>query len=172
MYDPQHTKAFYDAYGTAEWDRLQATAYGRLKAIVHTDFIDSYLKLGDNVLDAGSGPGRFSIVTARLGGRVTVLDISQQQLDLARERTSEAGLLDQVDQFVEADIGDLSMLAEGSFDFVVWLRRRPFVCLRASRSGGCGVSARNQTRWRPAGERDESLWSHGKPGASASPRDS
>ena len=39
MYDPRYTRAFYDAYSVAEWSRLEATAYGRLQAIIHTDFM-------------------------------------------------------------------------------------------------------------------------------------
>ena len=119
MYDPRYTKAFYDAYGLAEWSRLEATAYGRLQAIIHTDFLERYLRSGYRVLDAGSGPGRFSALIAKLGGRVTVLDISRRQLDLARERLTEAKLLANVEGFLEGDIVDLSMLPDGHFDLVV-----------------------------------------------------
>ena len=119
MYDPRRTQEFYDAYGLHEWDRLEATAYGRLQAIVHADFIESYLGPGDRVLDAGSGPGRFSIGMARLDARVTALDISPQQLELARQKISSASLLDQMDGFICADIVDLSQFSDASFDLVV-----------------------------------------------------
>ncbi|MDP6512843.1 MAG: class I SAM-dependent methyltransferase [SAR202 cluster bacterium] len=119
MYDPQHTQNFYDAYGLRGWDRLEATAYGRLKAIIHADIIETYLKSGDRVLDAGCGPGRFSIVMAELGARVTALDISPGQLELAREKISEAGLLSQMDGFVHSDIVDLSQIQDASYDMVI-----------------------------------------------------
>jgi hypothetical protein len=54
MYDPAYTKRFYDAYGEAEWLRLEKTTYGRLQAIIHTDFLKRNIKPGDRVLDAGS----------------------------------------------------------------------------------------------------------------------
>jgi 2-polyprenyl-3-methyl-5-hydroxy-6-metoxy-1,4-benzoquinol methylase len=75
MYDAKYTRDFYNAYGALEWARLEATPYGRLQAIIHENFINRYIKKNDRVLDAGSGPGRFSITAARAGATVTVLDI-------------------------------------------------------------------------------------------------
>lgn len=46
-YNADNTRNFYDAYGSIEWDRLEATAYGRLKAIIHADFIGRYVASGD-----------------------------------------------------------------------------------------------------------------------------
>ena len=118
-YDAHKTKTFYDAYGSIEWDRLEATAYGRLKAIIHADFMERHLATGDRVLDAGSGPGRFSIVAANLGARVTVLDLSESQLQIAREKIGQAGLIENVEDFVHGDITDLSVFPDAHFDAVI-----------------------------------------------------
>jgi ubiquinone/menaquinone biosynthesis C-methylase UbiE len=119
MYNPQYTRAFYNACAEAEWERLERSAYGRLQAIIHTDFLQRYIKPGDRVLDAGSGPGRFSLVAAQNGAKVTVLDISDKQLALAREKITESRLSDNIEQFVEADIADLSRFPSGHFDKVI-----------------------------------------------------
>lgn len=119
MYNPEYTRTFYDTYGIAEWSRLDSTAYGRLQAIIHTDYIRRYIKTGDRVLDAGSGPGRFSIEMARLGAHITVLDISKKQLSLAKRKLAKAHLLDKVEEFTEADIVDMSAFKNGYFDVVV-----------------------------------------------------
>lgn len=71
------------------------------------------------MLDAGSGPGRFSIEMARLGAQVTVLDISSGQLGLARQKIDEAGQTACVERYVKADIADLSSFPDASFDTVV-----------------------------------------------------
>lgn len=118
-YDADKTRTFYDAYGSIEWERLEATAYGRLKAIIHTDFIQRYVALGDRVLDAGCGPGRFSIVAANLGAKVTALDLSASQLQIAREKIGQAGLLASVEDFVQGDITDLSVFPDGHFDAAI-----------------------------------------------------
>ena len=119
MYNPQYTKAFYNAYGEAEWARLEATAYGRLQTIIHTDFIKRYVKSGDGVLDAGSGPGRFSIVAAGLGAKVTVLDIADKQLALAKQKIADAKVLNGVDEFAKGDIINLSKFSDNNFDAVI-----------------------------------------------------
>lgn len=136
-YRATETASFYDAYSDQEWDRLETTAYGRLQAIVHTDFIRAHIHPESRVLDAGSGPGRFSVELARLGTRVTVLDTSRVQLDLARGYLEDAGLSDRVEDFVCADILDLSRFADASFDATVcyggalsYVRDRRFEAVR------------------------------------------
>ena len=119
MYDAEYVREFYNAYAEAEWSRLETTTYGRLQAIVHEGLVQRYIKPGDHVLDAGSGPGRFSISAARLGGRITVLDISDRQVELAKQKLSEANLLNSIEQFIRADIADLSMFPDDCFDSVI-----------------------------------------------------
>jgi ubiquinone/menaquinone biosynthesis C-methylase UbiE len=119
MYNAEYTRSFYNAYGALEWDRLETRPYGRLQAIIHEDFIGRYIKPDDKVLDAGAGPGRFSIVAGRAGAKVTVLDISDKQLEIARQKITEAGLIKQIDKFIRADICDLSLFPGGTFDMVI-----------------------------------------------------
>ena len=119
MYDASYTRDFYDAYGSLEWERLEATAYGRLQAIIHNDFIRRYVRNGDRVLDAGCGPGRFTATIAELGAAVTALDLSERQLQLAEENIREEGLLGRVLNFLPGDITDLSLFPDGYFDAVV-----------------------------------------------------
>jgi SAM-dependent methyltransferase len=81
---------------------------------------DTELKyLGDlsarRVAVLGSGDNQVVFALAGLGAAVTSVDISQRQLDVAKRRSRE---LDLSVSFVQADVTDLSPLADGSFDVV------------------------------------------------------
>jgi SAM-dependent methyltransferase len=119
MYDAKYTRDFYNAYGAFEWSRLEATPYGRLQAIIHEDFIKRYIKPGDRVLDAGAGPGRFSIIAAQAGANVTLLDISEKQVELAKQKIAEAGFSGRINEYIVRDICDLSRFQDGNFDLVI-----------------------------------------------------
>ena len=47
------------------------------------------------------------------------MDLSDGQLELAKQKLTEAGVIDKVEDFVQADINDLSMYPDGYFDAVV-----------------------------------------------------
>jgi SAM-dependent methyltransferase len=118
-YDPGGVKAFFDEYGSREWDRLERTLQGRIKYAIHRRYLDDFVPDGARVLDAGCGPGRYALDMARHGACLTLLDISQIQLDLARQQMQSAGLLDRVQAFLCLDIVDLRELQDASFDVVV-----------------------------------------------------
>jgi ubiquinone/menaquinone biosynthesis C-methylase UbiE len=72
-----------------------------------------------DVLDCGSGPGRYALMLARRGYRVSLLDLAQGSIDYAVERFAEEGLA-----YVSAEQGDatdLSRYPSESFDTVLML---------------------------------------------------
>lgn len=70
------------------------------------------------VLDAGGGTGRWTVMLAQLGYEVTLTDISQGMLDVARTKIEAAGLTGRA-TILRQDIRDMSALARGSFDLVL-----------------------------------------------------
>lgn len=54
-----------------------------------------------------------------MGCEVTLFDISDEQLKIAKSMIEEKGLQNCINDFIQGDIRDLSMLADGSFDVVV-----------------------------------------------------
>ena len=70
------------------------------------------------VFDGGAGCGRFSILLAKLGRRVTHFDISQPMNDKARELAEREGVSDRI-TFVKGALEDLTDYANRSFDLVI-----------------------------------------------------
>jgi len=118
-YDSESVRAYFDAFADREWERLETTVQGRTNYGVHKRFLDQYVRPGMRVLDIGSGPGRFAIDLVELGAEVTLVDLSQVQLDLARKRLGERGMLDRVLEFRRLDVVDLRSIDEGAYDLVV-----------------------------------------------------
>jgi SAM-dependent methyltransferase len=118
-YDSRKAMDFYDAYGERESTRFEDGRSSPLSVAIHTHYLRRFVSSGDRVLDAGAGPGRFTMELARLGGRVTVIDVSPVQLELNRQRLVAAGLEDKIESRRQADILDLSAFPDGSFDVVV-----------------------------------------------------
>ncbi|HOJ47827.1 MAG TPA: class I SAM-dependent methyltransferase [Bacillota bacterium] len=119
MFDRSAVEKFYNNYGEREWNRLGATAYGKLVFLLHADFLDPFLAEGKHVLDAGCGPGRFSIYMARAKCRVTLLDMSETQLSIAKEKCAQAGVTDFIDGYIHASVTDLSVIPDNTFDVTV-----------------------------------------------------
>src|SRR4051812_38783843 len=90
-HDPEYTAQHYDRYAEREWDRHDATWAARTSFAIHRRYLSEFVAPGDRVLDAGAGPGRFTIELAKLGARVQVADLSPVQLQLNTTRVSGAG---------------------------------------------------------------------------------
>jgi SAM-dependent methyltransferase len=118
-YDRERAASFFDRYGEREWTRFEDGRNSPSSLRVHLDHLRRFIRADDRVLDAGAGPGRFTLELARLGARVVVCDVSPVQLAQNRSRLEEAGLAASVESWIEADILDLGVVATGSFDAVV-----------------------------------------------------
>lgn len=70
------------------------------------------------VFDGGAGCGRFSVLLARLGCRVTHFDISGPMIDKAREIAEREGVADRI-TFVRGALEDLSAFRDRSFDMAI-----------------------------------------------------
>ncbi len=116
-YDPGHIASFFDEYGTCEWERFDASPMDRVGLEVHLRLLREHIREGDRVLDAGTGPGRFTLELARLGATVVAGDISPRQLELHAEKTASVEASIESRQLL--DILDLGRFDDASFDAVV-----------------------------------------------------
>lgn len=114
-------KKFYTEYGESEWKRLEKSFIHRLEFITTKKYLDKYLPAEGLVLDAGGGPGRYTIELAKRGYDVILLDLTPKQLEIAREKIEEARVESNVKKVIEGDIKDLSQFDAGTFDSVLCL---------------------------------------------------
>ena len=93
---------------------------GHLVALAQERVLDDFAGdlHGASVLDVGTGTGRAALAMARIGGKVTGIDTSQEMLRVARSHAEAEGL--EV-EFVRGDAHALDFPDE-AFDLVVSLR--------------------------------------------------
>ena len=116
-YDAAAAASFFDEYGEREWTRFEDGRTPSTSLTTHVHYLERFIRPGDRVLDAGCGPGRFTLELARLGATVLAADISPGQLELHRRFTAEVEAA--VEDRVLADVLDLSLFADDSFDATV-----------------------------------------------------
>jgi len=114
-------RKYYDETAEIEWTRLRSNAYRRLEHIITSHFLEKYLPETGLILDAGGGPGRYTIQLAKKGYDVILLDLSPKCLELARKQIKRAGVRSRVKQIVEGSILDLKMFSDEQFDAVLCL---------------------------------------------------
>jgi SAM-dependent methyltransferase len=68
----------------AEWERLYRNAWHRLEYDTTLYFLKKYLPSQGRVLDAGGGPGRYTIALAQLGYDMVLFDLTPKLLEIAR----------------------------------------------------------------------------------------
>lgn len=105
-------KEYYDEEPLREWNRLEGFHY---EFEITKHMLNQYLKKG-SVLDIGGGTGRYSIYLAQLGYDVTLIDLSDGNIEFAKEKAKERGVNIKAYQ---CDARNLSKLDLDYFDNVL-----------------------------------------------------
>ena len=119
MYDPKIIEGYFDKFTEDEWERLDRTPKGKVQFHIHQHFLQEHIKNGDRVLEIGPGPGRFTIELAKLGAKISIVDISDEQLKLNEEKVREAGFEGSINWRRRLDILDLEGIPDNEFDSTV-----------------------------------------------------
>lgn len=109
-------KDHYNKNALVEWGRL-SDLYSNIEFQTTLYMIGKYFKKSGNVLDIGCGPGRYSIELLKKGYNVTLYDISQEELNVAREKIEQEKM--KADDYICGDCSDLSIFEDNSFDVVL-----------------------------------------------------
>jgi ubiquinone/menaquinone biosynthesis C-methylase UbiE len=117
----QEVRGYYSEMREKEWRRLVRDPYHRLEFDTTMHFFKEYSPRKGLVLDAGGGPGRYTLELARLGYEVVLLDLTPELLDIARNQIKKARVADRVKQVLQGSIDDLSMFDDNTFDAVICL---------------------------------------------------
>jgi SAM-dependent methyltransferase len=114
-------KEYYTGQVRKEWQRLVRDAYHRLEFMTTLHFLEKYLPPQGLILDAGGGPGRYTLELARRGYQIVLLDMTPANLEFARRQLKRTKLSARVNSLIEGTIVDLSQFKDGMFDAVICL---------------------------------------------------
>lgn len=112
---------FYTKDIVHEWKRLVKDAYHRLEFETTLHYLNKYLPENGLILDAGGGPGRYTITLAKQGYQMVLLDLTPANLIFAERKIRHLRLKRQVKELAEGSLVDLSRYADSSFDAVLCL---------------------------------------------------
>lgn len=114
-------KEYYTASVRKEWRRLVRDPYHRLEFDTTLHYLEKYLPKTGLILDAGGGPGRYTVELAGRGYDMILLDVTPANLAFAKRRIRKFKLKPQVRNVIEGSIVDLSRIEDNTFDAVICL---------------------------------------------------
>ena len=111
-------KSFDDKVKTFK-NNIYGTTKGQIREAVLIRDLTELLATRKNltILDVGGGQGQISLQLAQMGHKVTLTDISNEMLDVARE-TAKSLQLENV-KFIHSPLQELAGLLDGKFDLVL-----------------------------------------------------
>lgn len=112
----REVERYYDETAEAEWQRLERHPI-EFRATMRA--MEEFIPAASKILDVGGGPGRYAIELARRGHSVSLVDLSYQNIMLAREKTAQAEIT--LDRYVHANALDLSEFGDNQFEVVLCL---------------------------------------------------
>ena len=106
-----------------EWNRLVKDAYNSLEFLLTMHYLRKHLPETGRILDAGGGPGRYTLELCRAGYDVVLLDIDATYTTFAEEKIKlePKSVTSRLVALVVGDIRDLSRFNTNHFDAVLCL---------------------------------------------------
>lgn len=113
---------FYDTdssrYDEQRWTSRSGQFTNRVQQGILQSLCESWQ--GKRVLEIGPGTARFSVPLSQKENRMTLLDISSEMLETARDKIEKAGVESQIEAYVQGSIYELPF-EDATFDHVISL---------------------------------------------------
>lgn len=109
-------KEYYDKTAEEEWNRLN-NPYSRIEYNSTLYLIEKYFPKTGQIIDIGSGPGRYSLELLRRGYKVSLLDLSSNELEIAKRKIEESNLT--AENYYCKSALELDFLQDEAFDGVL-----------------------------------------------------
>ncbi len=117
-------KKFIEKRSDTDWYlKFIRSAIGTIHHSIISDYILKYLPPeGSLILDIGIDPGIFSTKVIQMNRKVTIGDISEEQLQITREKFANSNLSEKVDEFsLLESFSELTQFNDETFDMVISL---------------------------------------------------
>lgn len=115
------TKKLYTEQAEYEWKRLIKDEFHKLEFDTTLYFLKKHLPKKGLILDAGGGPGRYTIELAKAGYNVVLLDLVPANLEIAKKQIKKTKVQNKIKGIVEGSIVNLSKFKSNTFDAVLCL---------------------------------------------------
>lgn len=112
----EEVKEYYNDNFEREWDRLN-NPYTAIEFNSTMYLIDKYFPKDGSVCDIGSGPGRYSIELLKRGYNVTLFELSNKELEVAKQRIESLGF--KADAYICENALNLHLLKSDSYDAIL-----------------------------------------------------
>ena len=116
-------KDYYDDTKDKEWERVAKDSYHKIEFYVTMELLKKYLPKSGVVLDAGGGPGSYSIELCKMEFDTVLYDLSPGNIVLAKEKfdRQDDDIKNHMKAFCMGDIQDFSRFKDNEFDAAICL---------------------------------------------------
>ena len=98
-----------------EWDRLERH---KIEFEITKKYLDKYITQPESkIFDIGGGPGRYAIYLAKQGHKVTLLDLSDKNIEVAKEKSKESEVV--LENYIKGNALELEEYEAESFDVIL-----------------------------------------------------
>lgn len=111
-----YVKEYYDNNYEKEWNRL-TKPYRIIEFMSTMYLIEKYFPKEGDAIDIGCGPGRYSIELLKKGYNVTLFELSDEELKLAKRKIEEEGL--KAHDYICEDALNLHLLESEKYDVLL-----------------------------------------------------